>query len=102
MMSKMTDYTSISVSAPLVAAFANLDLQDGAPNSEATSPAPMAVDAPEEHVIEPNQTESEQVAIISPDSMETDTPLLASDCMPSSPPPSSGFIEYERLKPTPR
>ncbi|KXX73450.1 Ubiquitin carboxyl-terminal hydrolase 21 [Madurella mycetomatis] len=38
----------------------------------------MMVDAPEEHVVEPNGTETEDVAVINPDSMETDT-LLASD-----------------------
>ncbi|KAL2268587.1 hypothetical protein VTJ83DRAFT_3433 [Remersonia thermophila] len=43
------------------------------------SPNAMVVDGPEEHVVEPNGTESEDVAIINPpDQMETDT-LLASD-----------------------
>ncbi|KAL2025090.1 hypothetical protein VTK56DRAFT_92 [Thermocarpiscus australiensis] len=65
-------------STPPTAAFANLSLQDENQNSGAASPNAMVVDAPEEHIVEPNGTESEDVAIINPDGMETDT-LLASD-----------------------
>lgn len=65
---------------PPTGALANLNLQDDNQNPGAASPNTVMVDAPEEHVVEPNGTESEDVAIINPDSMETDT-LLANDCM---------------------
>ncbi|AEO63311.1 8c6c3997-ee0a-462a-991b-d5e8e1ac56d1 [Thermothielavioides terrestris] len=59
-------------------ALANLSLQDDNQTPEAASPNSMMVDAPEEHVVEPNGTEPDDVAIIHPDSMDVDT-LLASD-----------------------
>lgn len=59
---------------------ANLTLQDDNHSLEPVSPNAVMVDAPEEHVIEPNGTESDDVAIINPDTMDTDT-LVASDCM---------------------
>jgi ubiquitin carboxyl-terminal hydrolase 7 len=49
-------------------------------NPEAASPNAVMVDAPEEHVVEANGTETEDVAVINPDNMDTDTTLLASDC----------------------
>lgn len=69
-----------STPAPPTAVLANLSLQDDNQNPETASPNAMAVDAPEEHVVEPNGTETDDVAIINPDAMETDQ-LLASDCM---------------------
>lgn len=66
-------------STPPTGALADLSLQDDTQNLEAVSPNAMAVDAPEEHVVEPNGAESENVAVINPDAMDTDT-LLASDC----------------------
>lgn len=56
--------------------------QDRDPNNpEAPSPNAMMVDAPEEHLVEPNGSENDNnVAIINPDVMESDTPL-ANDCM---------------------
>ncbi|KAM7208755.1 hypothetical protein V8F20_000918 [Naviculisporaceae sp. PSN 640] len=48
-------------------------------NLEAPSPNAMMVDAPEEHLVEPNGSENDSnVAIINPDVMESDT-VLASD-----------------------
>lgn len=65
---------------PPTGALANLNInQDDNQNPEAASPNAMMVDAPEEHVVEPNGTETDDVAIINPDAMDTDT-LLASDC----------------------
>ncbi|KAL2152444.1 hypothetical protein VTH82DRAFT_5628 [Thermothelomyces myriococcoides] len=58
---------------------ANLSLQDDNQTPVAASPNVMMVDAPEEHVVHTNGTETEEVAIINPDSMEADAPLLASD-----------------------
>ncbi|KAK0739732.1 hypothetical protein B0T21DRAFT_382697 [Apiosordaria backusii] len=59
--------------------FANLTLQaDNHLNGDAVSPNAMLLDTPEEHIVEPNGTESEDVAIINPDSMETDA-VLATD-----------------------
>lgn len=73
--------------APPTGALANLTLdQDDNQNQEAASPNTMVVDAPEEHVVEPNGTEAEDVAIINPDAMDTDS-LLASDCTSPPPPP---------------
>ena len=66
--------------APPTAVLANLNLQDDHQNQEPVSPSAMMVDAPEEHIVEPNGTETDDVAIINPDNMETDH-LLASDCM---------------------
>ena len=48
-------------------------------NTETHSPNTMMVDAPEEHIVEPNGGEADDVAIINPDPMETDV-LLATDC----------------------
>lgn len=67
---------------PPTEALANLGIQDDNQTPGAASPNTMMVDAPEEHIVEPNGTETEDVAVINPDSMDTDT-LLASDCMPS-------------------
>jgi ubiquitin carboxyl-terminal hydrolase 7 len=73
-------------STPPTGALADLNLQDDNQNPGAASPNAMAVDAPEDHVVEPNGTASENVAVINPDAMDTDT-LLASDCMlPRCPP----------------
>jgi hypothetical protein len=47
------------------------------------SPNAMMVDAPEEHIVEPNGEEADDVVIINPDLMETDV-LLASNCESSS------------------
>jgi ubiquitin carboxyl-terminal hydrolase 7 len=86
--------------ATLPNTLADMSLQD---DIQPTGPAqnPAGLDAPEEHVVEPNGTESEDVAIINPpDQMDTDT-LLASDCtllpfpslrtirLPCSDPPAS-------------
>jgi ubiquitin carboxyl-terminal hydrolase 7 len=64
---------------PPTGALANLDLQDDNQNPEAASPNATMVDAPEEHVVEANGTEAEDVAIINPDTMDTDSPILATD-----------------------
>ncbi|EAQ85996.1 hypothetical protein CHGG_07249 [Chaetomium globosum CBS 148.51] len=64
---------------PPTGALANLNLQDDNQNPEAASPNTTMVDAPEEHVVEANGTEAEDVAIINPDAMDTDSPLLATD-----------------------
>ena len=75
---------------PPTGALANLNLQDDNQNPEAASPNAVMADAPEEHVVEANGTETEDVAIINPDSMDTDTTLLASDCtLPLLSPPST-------------
>jgi len=65
---------------PPTGAFANLNLQDDNHILEAASPNTTMIDAPEEHIVEPNGAEADDVAIINPDPMDTDT-LLASDCM---------------------
>ena len=75
---------------PPTGALANLNLQDDTQNPGTASPNTVMVDAPEEHVVEPNGTETEDVAIINPDSMETDTTLLANDCMLAPPSARSG------------
>lgn len=74
---------------------ANLSLQDDNQTPVAASPNVMMVDAPEEHVVHTNGTETEEVAIINPDSMEADAPLLASDC--TSGPPS--LLPHSSLTP---
>lgn len=50
-------------------------------DTDAHSPNVMMVDAPEEHTIEPNGGEVDEVAIINPDAdtMDTDA-ILASNC----------------------
>lgn len=50
-------------------------------NDGAASPNAMMVDAPEEHIVEPNGAEAEKVAIINPDAMESveTEVLLAND-----------------------
>jgi hypothetical protein len=70
---------------PPTGALANLDIQDDNQNNEAASPNATMVDAPEEHIVEANGTEAEDVAIINPDNMDTDTPLLATDRASSFP-----------------
>ncbi|KAK4159020.1 ubiquitin carboxyl-terminal hydrolase [Cladorrhinum sp. PSN259] len=42
---------------------------------DTSSPNGMLVDQPEEHIVEPNGTESEDVAIINPESMDIDAPV---------------------------
>ncbi|KAK4238732.1 hypothetical protein C8A03DRAFT_43589 [Achaetomium macrosporum] len=68
----------MSATTPPTDDLANLSVQDINQNSEAPSPNSMMVDDPEEHVVEPNGTETDNVAVINPDTMDTDT-LLASD-----------------------
>ncbi|KAK0635236.1 hypothetical protein B0T17DRAFT_586816 [Bombardia bombarda] len=53
------------------AEFANLTILEDDHNPQAPSPNAMMIDAPEEHVVEPNGTDIDDVAIINPDSMET-------------------------------
>lgn len=66
--------------APPSAGFANLNLQDDNQNPEAApSNAAMADAPPEEHIVEPAGTETDNVAIIHTDNMDT-YPLLATDC----------------------
>ena len=73
------DDSDTSTPAPPSAGLANLNLQDDNQNPEAASPNGMVVDAPEEHIVEANGTETDDVAIIHTDNMDTDQ-LLASDC----------------------
>lgn len=70
---------AIDNSTPPTREFSELTVHEDNHNPEAPSPNTMMVDGPEEHVVEPNGTESDDVAIINPDAMETDQ-LLASDC----------------------
>ncbi|KAK0727330.1 hypothetical protein B0T26DRAFT_637316 [Lasiosphaeria miniovina] len=56
-----------------------LTFYEDANNPEAASPNAMAVDPPEEHIVEPNGTETGDVAIITPDSTENATVMLAND-----------------------
>jgi ubiquitin carboxyl-terminal hydrolase 7 len=71
---------------PPTGALANLNLQDDIQNPGTASPNTVMADAPEELVVEPNGTETEDVAIINPDAMDTaGTTLLASDCMLAPP-----------------
>lgn len=86
---------------PPTGALANLNLdQDDNQNPEAASPNSMMVDAPEEHVVEPNGAETDDVAIINPDAMDTDT-LLASDCaLPRcSPLPTAPGTDSPQMRP---
>lgn len=91
-----------NIDTPLPGELSQLTIdEDRDPNTpEAPSPNAMMVDAPEEHLVEPNGGENDNnVAIINPDLMESDT-LLATDCMfnfpvlcglppsPTPPPPS--------------
>jgi hypothetical protein len=48
-------------------------------NPDAPSPGAMMVDQPEEHVVEPNGTDTEELAIINPDSEHGHPP--ANDCL---------------------
>lgn len=54
--------------------------QDENQNPEAASPNAMMVDAPEEPLVEPNGPEAEDASTDNPETVETDTPLLANDC----------------------
>jgi len=67
----------MSNSTPPTGEFSALTIHED--NNEAPSPNDMIVDGPEEHIVEQNGTEADDVAIINPDTMETDV-LLASDC----------------------
>jgi hypothetical protein len=83
---------NMSVTTPPTDDLANLSIQDINQNSEAPSPNSMMVDDPEEHVVEPNGTETdsltlvnsnsnpETVSLINADAMETTETVLASDC----------------------
>ncbi len=62
---------------PPTATLANLNL--GQDDNQAASPNTVMVDASEEHLLDQNGVETDDVAIINPDAMDTDT-LLASDC----------------------
>lgn len=70
-----------------IVALANLNLQDDNQNPEPASPNAMAIDNSPEHIVEMNGPETENVAIINPDAMDTDA-VLASDCTFALPPPS--------------
>lgn len=49
-------------------------------NPQAPSPNAMLVDTPEEHVVEPNGVDNDEVAIITPEADEKEAPVLATDC----------------------
>ncbi|KAK0752159.1 hypothetical protein B0T18DRAFT_404252 [Schizothecium vesticola] len=49
------------------------------PTPDANSPTDLMLDAPEEHIVEPNGAESDDVAIIDPDAMDTDELRRADD-----------------------
>ncbi len=68
-----------NISTPPSAQYARLTITEDAQNPEAPSPNAMAVDPPEEHIVEPNGTETDNIAIINPDAMDSDI-VLASDC----------------------
>lgn len=77
-----------SINTPPTGEFAQLTVTQDANNPEAPSPNAMMVDAPEEHLVEPNGAaeNDDNVAVINPDVMESDT-LLANDCMSTLNPP---------------
>ncbi len=75
---------------PPTAALADLSLnQDDDQNLQAASPNTLMVDAPEEHLVEPNGAETDDVAIINPDAMDTDTLLATDRTLPRFPPLSA-------------
>jgi len=69
-----------SIPTPPTNSLAGLTITEDNHNPQAPSPNAMMIDAPEEHIIEPNGTENEDVAIIKTDSLEGDARVLASDC----------------------
>jgi len=69
---------------PPTGRFRQLTIDEETNTTEAPSPNSMVVDAPEEHIVEPNGTENDDVAIINPDTMDTDV-ILASDCQSGHP-----------------
>lgn len=71
-----------SITTPPTGKFAQLTVNKDANNPEAPSPNAIMVDAPEEHLVEPNGAENDDnVAVINPDVMESENTLLANDCM---------------------
>lgn len=70
-----------------------LDEDIDEPTPDANSPTDLMLDAPEEHIVEPNGAESDDVAIIDPDAMDTDELRRADDCgcTPPSPLPASSL-----------
>ncbi|KAK3501559.1 hypothetical protein B0T13DRAFT_446675 [Neurospora crassa] len=48
-------------------------------NPQAPSPNAMLVDTPEEHIVEPNGVDNDEVAIITPEADEKEAPVLATD-----------------------
>ncbi|KAK3325274.1 hypothetical protein B0H66DRAFT_116641 [Apodospora peruviana] len=64
-----------STATPPTGELAQLTINEDANNPEAPSPNAMMVDQPEEHVVEPNGTENDDIAIINPDHMDTDARL---------------------------
>jgi ubiquitin carboxyl-terminal hydrolase 7 len=74
---------------PPTSTFANLSLLQDADHPGMPSPNAMMIDQPEEHVVEPNGTDSDNLAIINPDETEQALPD-ASDCrwQPHLAPPS--------------
>ena len=49
-------------------------------NPQAPSPNAMLIDTPEEHIVEPNGVENDDVAIITPEADEKEPTVLATDC----------------------
>ena len=72
-------------STPPIHELTQLIIKEDNYNPDAPSPNAMAVDPPEEHVVEPNGTVTDDVVIINPDT-ESDAALLANDCaLPTNP-----------------
>ena len=76
---------------PPAGRLANLSLQEENHITEAASPNGMLVDQPEEHIVEPNGTESEDVAVINPDSMDVDAPVATDRTFRLPPSPASRY-----------
>lgn len=72
------------LTTPPTGEFRQLTIDEETNTTEAPSPNAMVVDAPEEHIVEPNGAENDDVAIINPDTMDTDV-VLASDCQSGHP-----------------
>ena len=68
-----------SSNTPSTSQFANLSLGQDGYHPDVPSPNAMMVDQPEEHVVEPNGIEKDNLTIINPDENEQAMPL-ASDC----------------------
>lgn len=68
-------------------------------NPDAPSPNSMLVDTPEEHIVEPNGVDNDDVAIITPDADEKEAPVLANDCEldDNNAPPPPVLLEALRL-----